>query len=163
MMSDRELRMVSVRERPELAADVIAFFQRHWASPESEKVYEDCIRHCLTAASPLPDWVVLMDGGTIVAGAGLIPNDFISRMDLMPWLCALFVEPAWRGHALGARLIRRLRLDAARMGFDHLYLCTDHVGYYEKYGFEYLADGWHPWGESSRIYAAPTRMEPVEE
>ena len=157
------LRMVSVRERPELAPDVIAFFQKHWATPASAKVYEDCIQSCLTAASPLPDWVMLMDGAEIVAGAGLIPNDFISRMDLTPWLCALIVEPEWRGHALGARLIRRLRSDAARMGFDRLYLCTDHVGYYEKYGFEYLADGWHPWGESSRIYAAPARMEPDEE
>lgn len=100
--------------------------------------------------------MVLTLGETIVAGAGLIPNDFISRMDLMPWLCALYVEEPWRGHALGERLIRHLRSDAARMGFRQLYLCTDHIGYYERYGFKYVAQGWHPWGESSRIYAART-------
>lgn len=153
------LQMVSVREQPERAAQIIAFFQKHWATEASARVYEDCIISCLTAENPLPDWVVLMDGKSIVAGAGLIPNDFISRMDLMPWLCALIVEPEWRGHALGARLIGRLRSEAAEMGFDHLYLCSDHVGYYEKYGFEYLADGWHPWGESSRIYVARTKPE----
>lgn len=152
----QSLECFSVRERPERAADVVAFFQRHWATAQSAKVYEDCIFSSLRASGPLPEWVVLTQGETIVAGAGLIPNDFISRMDLMPWLCALYVEEPWRGHALGERLIRRLRSDAARMGFRQLYLCTDHIGYYERYGFEYVAQGWHPWGESSRIYAART-------
>lgn len=32
---------------------------------------------------------------------------------------------------------------------------TEHVGYYEHYGFIYLGQGWYHWGENSRIYAAP--------
>ena len=30
-------------------------------------------------------------------------------------------------------------------------------GNYEKYGFEFLAMGYHPWGESSRIYKTQIR------
>jgi GNAT superfamily N-acetyltransferase len=158
-MNQREtesLRMISVREHPECAAEIIAFFQKHWATEASAKVYEDCITSCLTADGPLPQWYVLADGERFVAGAGLIPNDFISRMDLGPWLCALIVEEDMRGRALGAKVIAHVRAEAARLGFDRLYLCTDHIGYYEKYGFVYVAEGWHPWGESSRIYAAQT-------
>jgi len=49
-------------------------------------------------------------------------------------------------------LISQIKEDTAEIGFDKLYLCTDFDGYYEKYGFSYIGDGYHPWGESSRIY-----------
>ena len=152
-----ELELFSIREHPELADAAIEFFQRHWASPESMMVYEDCIRHAIGAEGPLPQWYVLMLNGRIVAGAGLIPNDFISRMDLGPWLAALYVEDECRGCALGRELIRHALEDAGRLGFDRLYLCSDHIGYYEKYGFAAIAEGYHPWGERSRIFCAPTR------
>lgn len=151
-----ELQLFSVREHPELTEDVIAFFQRHWATENSMKVYENCIRSCIETESPLPQWYVLMLNGKIVAGAGLITNDFISRMDLWPWLAALYVEEECRGCALGRELIRHALDEAARLGFDNLYLCTDHIGYYEKYGFTAIAEGFHPWGDRSRIYRAST-------
>lgn len=147
----------SVREHPHLADAAIAFFQRRWASEDSMMVYEDCIRSSLSSESPLPQWYVMMQGERIIAGAGLISNDFISRMDLWPWLAALYVEEEFRGHALGGKMLRHALADAARLGFEQLYLCTDHIGYYEKYGFVYIADGYHPWGERSRIYRAATR------
>jgi len=150
------IELISVREHPEMQEEFIAWFQGKWASEESRMVYDDCIRSCLTAENPLPQWYVLADDGRIIAGAGLITNDFISRMDLYPWLCALYVEPEYRGRALGAALMQRCREDAAKAGFSNLYLCTDHIGYYEKYGFEYIAEGYHPWGESSRIYRGKT-------
>ena len=118
------------------------------------KVYEDCILSCIDSHCPLPQWYVLERGGEIVGCVGLITNDFISRMDLMPWLCALYIEPEYRGADLGGVLVKHVRAEAARLGYDRLYLCTDHVGYYERFGFDYLADGYHPWGESSHVYEA---------
>lgn len=57
-----------------------------------------------------------------------------------------------RGNAFGALLLDKAKEDAKNYGYRHLYLCTDHVGYYEKYGFEYIGQGYHPWEEESRIY-----------
>lgn len=144
--------VVSIRRCPELADRAIAYFQEKWASEGSRPVYDDCITHCIGSESPLPQWYLLLEGSRIIGCAGLITNDFISRMDLWPWLCALYIEPEFRGRGYGALLLEQGKRDAGRAGFTRLYLCTDHVGYYEKYGFSYLAQGYHPWGEESRIY-----------
>ena len=148
------MRIVSIREESVYAQRAIAYFQKRWATEESKQIYEDCIQHSLTTQNPLPQWYLLLEGERIIGCAGLITNDFISRMDLYPWICALYIEEKERGRALGAKLLQRAREDASAAGFEKVYLCTDHVGYYEHYGFQYIGIGYHPWGEHSRIYCA---------
>ena len=148
------MQIISVREHPEFAETAITYFQKHWASENSAMVYDDCIRHCITAETPLPQWYLLYDGDKIAGCAGLITNDFISRMDLYPWLCALYIEPECRGRGLGSLLIEKGKEDSRKAGFPRLYLCSDHVGYYEYYGFTRIGTGYHPWGETSGIFAA---------
>ena len=145
------MRIVSVREHPEFADTAIGYISACW--PEVRPVlYEDCIRHAVSAAGPLPQWYLLMSGGEPAGCAGLIANDFISRMDLWPWACALYVAEHMRGHAYGRLLLVRGGEDARRAGFGKLYLSTDHAGLYEKWGFRYIGQGYHPWDAESRIY-----------
>ena len=149
-----DLHIVSIRENLEYKEQAIAYFQKRWASDDSMMVYEDCISHCIGTTSSLPQWYLLLDGERIVGCAGLITNDFISRMDLYPWLCALYIEEDCRGNALGCLLIEKCKADTKAAGFEKLYLGTDHIGYYEHYGFSHIGIGYHPWGETSRIYEA---------
>ena len=148
------MRIVSVRREPQYAGKAIEYFCQHWATDDSRAVYENCITSCISSKSPLPQWYLLFDDERIIGCAGLITNDFISRMDLYPWICALYIEEDMRGRKLGSQLLQYARSDAAAAGYNKVYLCTDHIGYYEHYGFHYIGDGYHPWGESSRIYEA---------
>jgi GNAT superfamily N-acetyltransferase len=146
------MKILSVRETPEIRDQAIAYFQRNWPSV-LPIIYEDAITHCIGARNPLPQWYLLEKGGKTIGCAGLITNDFISRGDLYPWICALFIEESHRGNAYATLLMDKAKADAKTAGFDDIYLCTEHIGYYEKYGFQYIGQGHHPWGESSRIYA----------
>ncbi|WP_422083799.1 GNAT family N-acetyltransferase [Ulvibacterium sp.] len=145
------MKIISVRENPNYKDKAIAYFQKNWKSV-LPVIYEDCITHSIGARNPLPQWYVLEKNGKIIGCAGLITNDFISRGDLYPWVCALFIEERHRGHAYGALLLEQAKRDTKKAGFEYLYLCTEHIGYYEKYGFHYIGQGYHPWGEESRIY-----------
>jgi len=144
------MRIISIRENPEYKETAIRYFSSKWSVPYL--VYEDSISHCLTTSKPLPQWYLLEKDEEIIGSAGLITNDFISRMDLYPWICGLFIEEKYRGSAYSSLLIERAKQDARKAGFKHAYLCTDHIGFYEKFGFRYIGQGYHPWDEESRIY-----------
>ena len=143
------MNILSLRTAPERLDAFIHYFASHW---NNEAVYCDCMTACLKTASPLPQWYLLMDKETIVGGCGLIVNDFNARQDLWPWLCALYIEETYRGHAYGAMLLEHAGCEASALGFSALYLVTDHVGYYENYHFEWMGMTSDPFGGTSRIY-----------
>jgi len=145
------MKIISVREHPEYKEVAINFFQNSW--PEVYPMaYEDSITTSIQTEQVLPQWYLLEKENEIIGCAGLITNDFISRMDLYPWICAIFISEKHRGNNYGKLLIEKAKSDSKEFEFDSLYLCTNHIGYYEKFGFKYLAKGFHPWGEESGIY-----------
>ncbi len=145
------MKIISIRENTKYKDTAIRFFQQSW-NKVSPIMYEDSITHSLQAENTLPQWYLLEKAGEIIGCAGLITNDFISRMDLYPWICALFISERHRGNNYAELLINKAKEDAKRFGFFHLYLSTSHISYYEKFGFKYIGQGHHPWEEESRIY-----------
>jgi GNAT superfamily N-acetyltransferase len=145
------MKIISVRENPEFKDIAIKYFQKNWPSVRPI-IYEDSITHSINARDALPQWYLLEKNGGMIGCAGLITNDFISRGDLYPWICALYIEEKHRGNGYGELLMEEAKTDAQEAGFEYVYLCTSLVGYYEKYDFNYIGQGYHPWGEESRIY-----------
>ena len=96
------------------------------------------------------------DFGRLLAGAGVIANDFHDRKDLTPNLCALFVGPPWRGRGTAGRLLDFIRRDLGAMGIPRLYLVTDHTAFYERYGWTFLTMVTGDDHLPERMYTAPT-------
>ena len=76
--------------------------------------------------------------GGIVGGLGAIENDFHDRKDLSPNVCAVYTEEGYRGQGIAGRLLDIAVEDMRSKGISPLYLITDHVGFYERYGWEFL-------------------------
>lgn len=152
-----DYKIIGIRENKEYLEKAIDYFTAKWGI--DRRIYADCISNCITTSSPLPRWYLMLKDEEIIGSYGLITNDFISRQDLFPWLCALFVEENYRGKKLGAKLLEHSRIEAGKLGYEKKYLSTDHNGYYERYGWRYIANGFHPWGAESRIYVNDTIMK----
>lgn len=151
-----DYKIVSIRKNPEYLDDGVRYFSSKWGSPED--AYRDKISSCINTPDPLPRWYLMIrEDGEIVGGFGLTENDSVQRQDLKPYLCALFVEPGERGQALGARMLMYGQAEAEKLGFKNLYLVTDHIGYYEKYGWDFAGMIENEGGEGeARLYQIRT-------
>ena len=147
-----DIKIIAVREQPDYLDRAVDYFASKWGV--SREIYYDCIFNSLETDSKLPRWYLMLKEETIIGSFGLIVNDFISRQDLWPWICAVYIEESERGKALGSRLLEHGRKEAAVLGFKTVYLCTDHIGYYEKYGWRYKCQGYGVSGDPGRIYEA---------
>lgn len=153
--------IIPVREHPEFIERAADFFASRWDI--DRQLYADSLSEGMSTGAPVPRWYLMLRGDQIVGGFGLIDNDFMVRTDLCPWLCALYVEPHERGKRLGSAMLDHGRREAARLGFDRLYLNTDHVGYYEKYGWRHIGDFPHQSGADTRVYEADALRAPGED
>lgn len=97
---------------------------------------------------------LLLEGDAVVSFLTLSERDCIAARDFAgtPWLGFFHTAPAYRGNRYGKILIDHA-CDCARLkGYETIYIATDHVGLYEKYGFTYIKNAIDIYGEDSRIY-----------
>ena len=130
--------LIKLRERPEWKKQAAEWFASKWHLPYS--VYEESIDEAISKVQPVPQWyIVLNEDEEIIAGAGIIDNDFHDRPDLTPNLCALFVEKEYRNQGIAQEILMLARKDMKNMGIERLYLVTDHTDFYERYDWDFLA------------------------
>lgn len=146
-----DLRIINLSEAPELIEKASEWFHDKWDLPS--EAYRESMAAGADSFAPLPRWYVVLDRESrIVAGAGLIENDFHDRKDLSPNVCALYVEPEYRKIGVAQRLLELCRAQAGRSGFTKLYLVTDHTEFYEKCGWEFLTLVNSDENEQERMY-----------
>ena len=129
------LAYVTLRQRPELRERAAAWFHSKWGVPE--EAYLECMDAYLSDETEY-GWYLCLDGERIVSGMGVIENDFHDRKDLAPNVCAVYTEEDWRGLGVAGRLLNMTVEDLRQKGVSPVYLVSDHTGYYEQYGWEFL-------------------------
>lgn len=95
---------------------------------------------------------LLTDGEKLISFATLTQQDCVADETMYPWIGFVFTAPDCRGNRYAGKLLDHIWQVARGMGHDHVYLATDHVGLYEKYGFTYLESRVDVYREESRIY-----------
>lgn len=134
----------------------VQMFWDTWGSESNYKFYYDCMLHSMGAESDLPRFYIALQDSSIVGTYALLRNDLISRQDIFPWLSCLFVVPEYRGQNIGSRLINHAIHECRKMGFINIYLSSDLEGYYEKFGWIHLTNGYAIDGSETKIFTART-------
>ena len=126
---------ITLRERPQLKERAAEWFHGKWGVPK--EAYIECMEAYLGNATEY-GWYLCMDEDKIIGGLGVIENDFHDRKDLTPNVCAVYTEEEYRCHGIAGRLLDISVEDLRAKGISPVYLITDHTGFYERYGWEFL-------------------------
>ena len=144
-----DLTFLNLRARPELKEAAVSWFSSKWRVPES--AYLECMEACLAGETEY-GWYLCLAGERIVGGLGVIDNDFHERKDLTPNICAVYTEEDHRRRGIAGRLLEMAVEELRSKGISPVYLVTDHTGFYERYGWEFLCPVRCDGGEVSRMY-----------
>lgn len=145
-----KVRIVKIADDPRWLDAAAVWFHEKWGIPE--EAYRESMEASL-AGNAVPMWVICLDGEKIIGGMGVIENDFHDRPDLAPNVCAVYTEEAYRGQGIAGKLLDYVVEECRRQGTVPLYLLTNHVGFYERYGWEFYCMAYGDGEETpSRMY-----------
>ena len=148
--------ITNLRAQKQMIQRAAQWFQSKWGVPM--EAYLESMNEALEADGGVPAWYVILDEqNEIIAGLGVIANDFHKRPDLAPNICAVYVEEAYRRQGLARMLLDHAADELARHGVDTVYLITGHTGLYERYGFTFYGMIEENDGNMIRMYRRPTQ------
>lgn len=126
--------ILKIQQDSTLIDKAASWFSEKWNISKQE--YIESMKQCVK--NSIPQWYLLMEENTIIAGIGVIENDFHNRKDLSPNVCAVYVEKEYRCQGIAGKMLQYVCQDMKQKNIDTLYLVTDHTSFYERYGWTFL-------------------------
>ncbi len=96
--------------------------------------------------------LLLIDGDELLSFCTYAQKDDIQPTELTPWIGFVYTFPEYRGHRYIGLLFEEIERLAKEEHISEVYISTNHIGLYEKYGCEYRTQMNDMNGELSRVY-----------
>ena len=138
------LQIFNIREKQEYLREVAELTQKEWGiKTSSKKEFEEKINKKISKIinnfdNPLYCKLVLLDDDILIGFISIFPTDGDERQNLSPWYATMYVKEEFRGKGYSKILNNAILEEAKNRGFKKLYLKTDLINYYEKFGAVFL-------------------------
>jgi GNAT superfamily N-acetyltransferase len=96
--------------------------------------------------------LMLVDCENLVSFCTLAEKDDVQPTDLTPWIGWIYTFPQYRAKRMAGKLLTHVEILAKESGATHTYISTNHIGLYEKYGYEFFMTAKDVEGEDTRVY-----------
>lgn len=96
--------------------------------------------------------LMLFDDENLISFCTLAQMDDVQPTNLTPWIGWVYTFPRYRGQHLAGKLLSHAENLAKESGATNVYISTNHIGLYEKYGYEFYTEAKDIEGEDTRVY-----------
>ncbi|MBQ4547200.1 MAG: GNAT family N-acetyltransferase [Oscillospiraceae bacterium] len=96
--------------------------------------------------------ILLTNEENLVSFCTFADFDDIQPTGLTPWIGFVYTFPEYRGNRNAGKLLAHAEKLAKKKGFEKIHISTNHIGLYEKYGYNFFQTMKDIDGEDSRVY-----------
>lgn len=99
------------------------------------------------------DWegiVVAEDRDRIVGFCSFVNKDIVDLV-YSPYIAIVYVDPNFRGNGISKELVKIAENQLLKVGFQSIYIVTQHVGLYEKWGYSQIDEAEDKFGRIMRV------------
>ena len=130
---------INLKDSKKYLEDYVRLCSLEWGSPKSDDEVKEKVSSILSGDKVI-SVLGLVDDDTLIGFISLFKYDGDERRDLSPWYATMYVKSEFRGKGYSKLLNDAIIEEARNLGYSKIYLKTDLVNYYEKFGFNYLED-----------------------
>ncbi|MBU5439178.1 GNAT family N-acetyltransferase [Tissierella sp. MSJ-40] len=151
---NRDYKIISVNENQKLKQRLLDYVKTSgW---RVFPFFKEQLEIGLDSIDGVQQTFILMRKTKIIGFCQFIKYESINNQSLTPWISTLFIDEEYRGNRLSGLLIENARNYAKKLGYEKLYLSTDHIQLYEKFGFKEIGLDIDKWGYPTKIYEINT-------
>lgn len=138
------LKIYNIKDKTEFLREVATLTQKEWGrKTNSKKEFEEKVDKKIDKIvhnfdNPLYCKLILLKGDILVGFISIFPTDGEEKKDLSPWYSTMYVKEEFRRKGYSKLLNTAILQEAKKRGFKKLYLKTNLVNYYEKFGAKFL-------------------------
>ena len=138
------LKIYNIKDKQEYLKEVAELTQKEWGSKTNsieefnKKVDKKINKIISNFNNPNYCKLILLQDNILVGFISIFPHDCDEKSNLFPWYATMYVKETFRGNGYSKLLNNVILKEAKSRGFTKIYLKTDLINYYEKFGAIYI-------------------------
>lgn len=138
------MKIFDLKNKQEYLKEVMELEFKEWSSASisemDEKVKKKIDKYFEYVDDKYFCKLILLDEDKLVGFISIFPHDGDSEKELTPWYATMYVKKEYRGRGYSKVLNDAILEEARKRGIETIYLKTELINYYEKFGAVYIKD-----------------------
>lgn len=139
------MKIYNIKDKMEYLEEIALLTQKEWGKYSNEEEFKNKVNIKINKIknnldNPYYCKLILLDDDKLVGFISMFETDGEERQDLKPWYATMYVKKEYRGKGYSKILNDAILKEAKNRGFNKLYLKSDLLNYYEKFGAIYMED-----------------------
>lgn len=129
------MKIINIKNKLNYLKEYVKLCYLEWSGKEKPLVeYMDYKIDNIKSGDKVISILGLVNEEELIGFISLFKYDGDERKNLTPWYATMYVKKEYRGKGYSKLLNQAIIKEAKRLGYDKVYLKSDLINYYEKFG-----------------------------